>query len=104
MWRDIAIGFCDFDSCCKGFGDVITNVKMTKGPEFKFRIWVTCLNALSAQRWFLDFFYDFRGKLKDDITALDETCFNVGVLRRHSSELEHRIGLNYSQQLIYIHV
>ncbi len=95
--RDIAIGFCDFDSCCKGFGDVITNVKMTKGPEFKFRIG-NMFERFISKRGFLDIFYDFRGKLKDDITALDETCFNVGLLRRHSSELEHRIGLNYSQQ------
>jgi hypothetical protein len=91
------IPFSAYDTTVKGFSDTITTVKITKGPEFKFRFG-NMFERFIAVRGALDLFYDFRGKLKDDISGLLHEEYNTSSLRDHTVEIENRIGFNYSYQ------
>jgi hypothetical protein len=49
-------------------------------------------------RGFLDIFYDFRGKLKDTISHKTRDEYNLDIIRKETSQVEHRIGIDYSYQ------
>lgn len=89
--------FNEYDTTIKNFGDTISNVKLTKGVELKFRIG-NMIERFIWRRGFLDIFYDFRAKAKDKASGLQTDVFNVDVLRQNTQELEHRIGFDFSYQ------
>lgn len=92
-----AEAFDEFDTTIKGFGDKVSTVKMRKGVDIKIRLG-NIIECFMCERSFLDIFYDFRAKAKDRVSGISADFFNVEILRKHTNQLEHRIGFDYSYQ------
>ncbi|MFA5306270.1 MAG: hypothetical protein WC365_02375 [Candidatus Babeliales bacterium] len=92
-----AVAIDDYDSTIRNFGDRVTNVRITKGTEFKLRAG-NMFEGFILARGFLDLFYDFRGKLKDTASGLAYDKYDVDSLVKETVQLEHRIGFDWSYQ------
>lgn len=95
--KTTAVAIDDYDSIIRNFGDKVTNVRITKGSEFKLRAG-NMFEGFILARGFLDLFYDFRGKLKDNATGLAYDKYDVDSLVKDTVQLEHRIGFDWSYQ------
>jgi len=95
--NDIAAAFSDYDSTIKNFGDTVSKFKLNKGAEFKLRLG-NMFERFIAVKGFMDIFYDFRGKLKDKATGINSDQYNVDSITANTTEIEHRIGFDYSYQ------
>ncbi len=89
--------FDGFDSLVPNFGDSVSRVKITRGAELKARLG-NVIEQFMSRRGFLDMFYDFRAKMKDSATGLAADQYDIESVRRHTNQLEHRLGVDYSYQ------
>ncbi len=89
--------FSEFDSVVPNFGDVATRVKITPGVELKARFG-NVIEQFMSRRGFFDVFYDFRAKMKSSVSGINADDYDVESVRRHSNQLEHRVGFDYSYQ------
>lgn len=89
--------FSGFDSLIPNFGDTVSRVKITRGAEVKMRLG-NIIERFVSSRGFMDVFYDFRAKMKDMVSDLAADQYDVGSVRSHSNQLEHRLGFDYSYQ------
>ncbi|MBU4387610.1 hypothetical protein KJ644_04010 [Candidatus Dependentiae bacterium] len=94
-----AIAFSEPDVAIPAFADNVKTIKIRPGAKFDLRIGNVFEKFLS-RRGFLDLFYDFSAKLKDDIlnTGLDEDEWQTYRLNENTMKLEHTLGLNFEYQ------
>jgi len=90
------LGFSGYDSTVNGFADQVNTVKVTPGPELKFRVGDS-LSGIFCRRGQLDVFYDFRAKGKDKAKGLSN-LYDLSALTKHTVELDHKVGVEYSYQ------
>jgi hypothetical protein len=86
-----------FDSLVPNFGDTVSRVKITRGAEIKMRLG-NMMERFISRRGFFDAFYDFRVKMKDMASGLSSNLYDIGSVRNHTNQLEHRLGFDYSHQ------
>ncbi|NDD54589.1 hypothetical protein EBZ39_12065, partial [bacterium] len=89
--------FSAFDSLIPNFGDTVSSVRITRGAELKMRLG-NIVEQFISRRAFLDLFYDFRAKMKDSASGLPGDQYDMESVRRHTNQLEHRLGFDYSYQ------
>ena len=89
--------FKGFDSLIPNFGDTVSRVKVTRGAEIKMRLG-NMVERFASRRGFLDVFYDFRAKMKDMASGLSSNLYDIESVRKHTNQLEHRLGFDYSHQ------
>jgi len=89
--------FSAFDSLIPNFGDTVSSVRITRGAELKMRLG-NMVEQFISRRAFLDLFYDFRAKMKDSASGLPGDQYDMESVRRHTNQLEHRLGFDYSYQ------
>ena len=94
-----AIAFSEPDSTISAFADNVKSVKIRPGAKVDLRIG-NVFEKFLARRGFLDIFYDFSAKWKDDIlnTGLDENEWQTNRISENTMQLEHDIGLNFKYQ------
>jgi len=91
--------FTEYDTQIPHFADNVKSVKIQPGPEAEMRIGNIC-EKIIFRRDFLDIYYNFRAKWKDDIdgNVLSSSEWALDLLNDNTYQLEHKIGMDYSYQ------
>jgi hypothetical protein len=98
-YPDQVIAFSEPDSRITAFADNVKSVKIRPGMEFNVRlgnIW----EKLIFRRAFMDVYYDFKAKLKDDVlnSGLSETEWQIHRIEENTMMLQHKAGFNFNYQ------
>lgn len=89
--------FREFDTTIRNLGDTVTHLKLSKGPEFNLRFG-NIFEKFPLRRSFVDLYYDFRARLRDSASYLNDDEWDPTVFERNTSQIEHKAGLEWSYQ------
>jgi hypothetical protein len=87
----------DYDTTVRGFGDTVSLVRITKGPQLKIRLGNVFEHCL-WHRCSLDIYYDLHIKARDAFGGFDRTIYNFSIMQENTDQIAHGIGGQYTYQ------